>query len=95
LGTVGAEQLQHHLDGHLEREPRAIVLDLTGVSGLEWDAVASLVRVAQRAGRADVGFYLVSADRSVEQPSVEEGLADVFDVRPSIESALRTLGGHP
>ena len=44
---------------------------------------------------ANIGFYLVPADRSVEHPSVEEGLADVFEMLPSIDTALRTLGGHP
>jgi anti-sigma B factor antagonist len=94
LNEVAAEHLQCHLDEHLDATPWAIVLDLTAVSGIEPTAVHVLADVARRAGREDVGFYLVAADHLLDEALDGDGLAALFDVHASIDSALRTLGAH-
>jgi anti-anti-sigma regulatory factor len=61
LNEVTAEHVQRHLDGRLDGSPWAVVLDLTSVSSIGRGAVPSLVAIARRAGRTDVGFRLVCA----------------------------------
>jgi hypothetical protein len=55
--------------------------------------VSSLADIAQRAGAADVGFYLVAPDHVIDRAISGDGLVDLFDIHASIDSALRTLGG--
>jgi anti-anti-sigma factor len=93
LNEVAAEDLRRHLDEHLDRRPWAIVLDLTSVSSIDPGAVSSLADIAQRAGAADVGFYLVAPDHVIDRAISGDGLVDLFDIHASIDSALRTLGG--
>ncbi len=95
LNEATAEQLRRHLDEHFEERPWAIVLDLTAVSSIKRGAVPSLADAAGRAGRTDVGFYLVVADHLLEQALAGDGLVALFDVHASVDSALRTLGGRP
>jgi anti-anti-sigma factor len=95
LNEATAEQLRRYLDERLEERPWAIVLDLTAASSIERGAVPSLADVAGRAGRTDVGFYLVAADHLLEQALARAGLVALFDVHASVDSALRTLGGRP
>jgi anti-anti-sigma factor len=95
LNEATAEQLRRHLDELFEERPWAIVLDLTAVSSIERGAVPSLADAAGRAGRTDVGFYLVVDDHLLEQALAGDGLVALFDVHASVDSALCTLGGRP
>jgi anti-anti-sigma factor len=95
LNEATAEQLRRHLDELFEETPWAIVLDLAAVSSIERGAVPSLADAAGRAGRTDVGFYLVVDDHLLEQALAGDGLVALFDVHASVDSALRILAGRP
>jgi anti-anti-sigma factor len=58
-----APDLQHLLNDQLAATaPWAIVVDLSALSVLKPDAIPTLVHVAYRAGEADIGLCLVTAD---------------------------------
>jgi hypothetical protein len=71
--------------------PRAVVLDLGALSGLTPNAVPALVELARHAGEADIGLYLVTADRLVVQALAAAGVRRLFEVHPGIDSALRAM----
>jgi hypothetical protein len=55
--------------------------------------VAALVEIACLAGEADIGLYLVAADRPVVQALAAAGVRELFELHPSVDDALRAMGG--
>lgn len=94
LDDVTAADLRGDLDGQLDASPWAVILDLTAVSAIQPDAVPVLVDVARRAGSTDVGLYIVSADSALAQMLARDGIADLFDIHDTVDSARRTLSGR-
>src|SRR5579884_511552 len=91
LDQTTAPDLQHVLDDLLEAVPWAIVIDLSALSVLNPGAVASLVDVAYRAGEANIGICLVSADLTINGVLASEGVAELFEIQPATDAALRVL----
>jgi anti-anti-sigma factor len=87
--------LRRLLDEQLAAAPWAIVLDLSSVSVLEPDAVHALVDVASRAGQADIGLSLVTADSAVIRSLVTADVHDLFDIHPNMDVARRALRLSP
>ena len=78
----------------LAAAPWAVVLDLRTLTGLTPDAVPALIELASRAGEADIGLYLVT-DPIVDQTLAAAGVSELFEVHPTIDSALRAMGRPP
>ena len=91
LDHTTASKLQHVLDEQLAAAPWGIVIDLSGLSVLIPDAVPILVQVAHRAGEADIGLCLVTAEHTVNSALAAAGLAGLFEIHPTTEAALRAL----
>jgi hypothetical protein len=53
--------------------------------------VPTLVHVACRAGEADIGLCLVTADHTVNGALATAGVHDLFEIHPTTEAALRAL----
>jgi anti-anti-sigma factor len=94
LDRSAAPQLRHLIDAQIAASPWAIVLDLSALSVVEQDAVPTLVRLAERAAEADVGFYLVSPggpDGSLSHVLATAAVLDLFEIHPTIDSALQAM----
>jgi anti-sigma B factor antagonist len=91
LDHMTASGLQCVLDDQLAAASWAIVVDLSALSVLKPDAVPTLVRVACRAGEADIGLCLVTADHTVNGALTTAGVHDLFEIHPTAEAALRAL----
>jgi anti-anti-sigma regulatory factor len=79
------------LDDQFAAAPWAIVVDLSALSVLKPDVVPTLVHVACRAGEADIGLCLVTADHTVNGALATAGVHDLFEIHPTTEAALRAL----
>ena len=77
----------------LAAAPWGIVLDLRALTDLSPHGVAALVEIACLAGEADIGLYLVAADRPVVQALAAAGVRELFELHPSVDDALRAMGG--
>jgi anti-anti-sigma factor len=86
-----APDLQHLLDDQLAVAPWAIVIDLSALSVLAPDAVPTLVQAACRAGKADIGLCLVTADHTINGALATAGVHKLFEIHPTTEAALRAL----
>jgi anti-sigma B factor antagonist len=91
LDRTTAPDLQHVLDDQLAAAPWAIVIDLSAVSVLEPTAVPTLVQIAYRAGEADIGVCLVTADSAVKGALATMGVEKLFEIHSTTEAALRAL----
>jgi len=91
LDHMTAHALQHLLDDQLAAAPWAVVIDLSALSVLKPDAVPTLVHVACRAGEADIGLCLVTADHTANGALATAGVDGLFEIYPTTEAALRAL----
>jgi anti-anti-sigma factor len=91
LDRTTLPELSHVLDEELAAAPAAIVIDLSALSVITPDAVPALVRVAYRAGDADIGLCLVSADPTVNGALALAGVDDLFEIHQSVRAGLRSL----
>jgi anti-anti-sigma factor len=95
LDQGAVPEFQHFVLGLLAAAPWAVVLDLRALTGLTPSAVAALVELAGHAGEADIGLYLVAADRPVVRALADGGVRRLFEIHHSTESALRTMSLPP
>jgi anti-anti-sigma regulatory factor len=72
--------------------PRFVVLDLSELVTLGRAGATALVRVAERAGKSDIGLCLVIAGEGLRQDLVAADAIDLFEIHPSLDAALRTTG---
>jgi anti-anti-sigma regulatory factor len=93
LDRPAAARLRVILDGCLDSSPRAVVLDLSALSGLGPDAVPPLVEIAFRAGTTDIGLYLVATGDAIDHVLRDGETSDLFDIHRGIGSVERALGG--
>ena len=91
LDHVTVPKFQHFVLELLAAAPWAVVLDLRAVTGMVPSAVAVLVELACHAGEADIGLYLVAADRPVVQALAADGVRRLFEIHHSTDSALRAM----
>jgi anti-anti-sigma factor len=91
LDRTTAPRLQQVFDEQLGAAPGAIVIDLSALCVLAPDAVPGLVRVAYRAGEADVGLCLVTTDRTVNGVLAAAGVHDLFEIHRTVNAGLRAL----
>jgi anti-anti-sigma regulatory factor len=85
------DELQVAVERCLHSSPWAIVVDLTELSELQLAAVSTLVVLARRAGRADIGLYFVTSGGAVDHVLTSAPNGDLFDIHHSIGSAERAL----
>ncbi|NMI00969.1 STAS domain-containing protein [Pseudonocardia acidicola] len=90
LASGTDQELRRVVDDQLDTDPWAVLLDLTATA-LSPAAVAVLVEAAERAGGANVGLYLIVGDDAVAQALKAAGRLDLFDIYPTIESAVRAM----
>jgi hypothetical protein len=87
--------------GQIAQTPRMVIVEFVpvasgghGRTGLAPASVAALVEVAREAGEADIGFCLVvPSDQvaAVENALGAAGVWDLFEIHPTIASALLSL----
>jgi anti-sigma B factor antagonist len=71
--------------------PRGLVLDLLGVRFFGSDGLRVLLEAKQRAAQLHAGLCLVADQEAVVKPLRITGLAEFFDVRPTVPDAVRAL----
>jgi anti-sigma B factor antagonist len=71
--------------------PSALVLKLSAVTFCSCVGLAILFQTAQRAAQAAIPLRLVCPDRAVLRPLCLTGLADQFQLRPTLSRALEDL----
>ncbi len=83
--------LTSRVNEELVRCPKALVLDLSGVSFLGSSGLAVLVQIRDRAGEQGVPLRLVSNSQAVIRPLVATGLEATFDILADRDAALDGL----
>ena len=83
--------LTSRVNEELVRCPKALVLDLSGVSFLGSSGLAALVQIRERAGEQAVPLRLVSNSQAVIRPLVAAGLETMFDILADRDAALDGL----
>jgi anti-anti-sigma regulatory factor len=94
LTGVAAVQLRHTVHSQLTGDSRLVVLDLRPVVALPLDGVGVLVDIAYDAGASEIGLCLVcgsNLDHPVSAALRSAGVADLFEVHPSLNAALATM----
>ena len=91
LSQATVDELRVGVERWLRSSPWAIVVDLTGLSELRLAAVSTLVDLARRAGRADIGLYFVTSGGAVDHVLTSAPSGDLFDIHHSVGSAERAL----
>lgn len=71
----------------------AVVVDLSGVTGIDSSGVASLLEAFQRASRRGRAFALAAAGDSVLRVLRMARLDTVFKLSVTVEDALKAAGG--
>jgi hypothetical protein len=87
--------------GRLAQGPRMVIVEFVPVASearggivLASASVSALVSVAREAGEADIGFCLVVPPdqmAAVENALSAADVSDLFEIHPTVASALRTL----
>jgi anti-anti-sigma regulatory factor len=94
LTGKAAVQLRHTVHSQLTDDSRLVVLDLRPVITLPLDGVGVLVDIAYDAGAREIGLCLVcrsNLDHPVSIALRNAGVADLFEVQPSLNAALATI----
>jgi len=92
LTRGNAPRLDAAVDEQLVAGPRAIIVDLSEVRMLGPEGLSVLVRLAVRAGEADLGLCLVEGERCLVVRRLEEaGLAERFEVYVTVDDAVASL----
>ncbi len=91
VDLLTAPLLTSRVNEELVRCPKAIVLDLSGVSFLGSSGLAVLVQIRDRAGEQAVPLRLVSNSQAVIRPLVAAGLEATFDIFADRDAALDGL----
>ncbi|MGY1709705.1 STAS domain-containing protein [Geodermatophilus sp. SYSU D00758] len=80
VDTFTAPVLRSSLDTQLEQQPKALVIDLSGVQFLGSAGLAVLVETQKSARSRDVDLRLVATTRAVTRPLEVTGLIDLFTI---------------
>lgn len=72
----------------LDRRPKQIVVDLSGVAYMDSSGVASLVKLLARVRREKVDLRLTGMTRRVRSVFEITRLDTVFDIFPTVQEAL-------
>ncbi len=83
--------LTSRVNEELVRSPKALVLDLSGVSFLGSSGLAVLVQIRDRAGEQAVPLRLVTTSQAVIRPLAAAGLDAMFDILADRDAALDGL----
>ncbi|MFP4052567.1 MAG: STAS domain-containing protein [Phycisphaerae bacterium] len=79
---------QEALTGVLNKNPDAVVVDLSGVPYMDSSGVASLVKVLSRVKKQDIPLRLAEMSERVRSIFEITHLDTVFDIRPSVDDAV-------
>lgn len=82
-----AKAFQDHLLAVLDREPRRIVVDLSGVPYMDSSGVASLVKLLSRCRRQDVELHLVRLTARVRSIFEITRLDTVFEIFDDVQAS--------
>ena len=90
LRGPGIAVLRDTVAAKLARWPRLLVLDLSGVTGIDVDGVDALAALAAMAGEPDIAFCLVLSTGGVVEAGIATAhLTELFDIFPSVTAALQ------
>jgi anti-sigma B factor antagonist len=81
-------ELQQSLLALVDKAPRAIVLDLSGVPYMDSSGVASLVKLLTRVRAKDIDLKLCGLTARVRSMFEITRLDSVFSIHPSVAEAL-------
>ncbi|GAA0244731.1 hypothetical protein GCM10010492_50050 [Saccharothrix mutabilis subsp. mutabilis] len=85
------ESIRDRVFGELDREPRRLVLDLTGVAFLGSDGLQLLVETTVRARRAGTRVVVAAGQRAVLHPLRLTELDRAITVRDSVDDAATAV----
>lgn len=91
LGSFAVAKLGSTIDAALSRRPWGIVVDLRPLDAVTPAGLAMLLRVADAAGRLDIGLSMVCPD-IVRSALAQSGVIELFDVNRDLDGALAALG---
>jgi anti-sigma B factor antagonist len=80
VDTFTAPVLRSTLDSQLEQQPKALVIDLSGVQFLGSAGLAVLVETQKSARAREVALSLIATTRAVTRPLEVTGLIDLFTI---------------
>ena len=72
-------------------DPWALVLDLSAVSALHGAVVSALVDVADRAGNADIGLFLLVSGTVVPSTLDAAGVLDLFELHTDLDGVVSCI----
>jgi anti-sigma B factor antagonist len=81
-------EFQRDLLAEAEKNPKRLVLDLSGVEFMDSSGVASLVKLLSAAKKSNIELRLAALDDRVQGIFEVTRLNTVFDIRDSLEEAL-------
>ena len=90
LDLLTSPQLDQLLTRTLEQRPAALIVDLTDVNFLGSAGMQVLVD-AYESATPDIGFAVVADGPGTSRPLKLIGLTEVFDVVPTLQSAVDRL----
>jgi anti-sigma B factor antagonist len=79
------------IDDAMSSSPAALVLDLSSVAFCSCAGLTVLLDTAERARHLEVPLRLICTSRVVLRPLHVTGLADQFQIRPSLRLALEDM----
>ncbi|MFD1150630.1 anti-sigma factor antagonist [Saccharothrix hoggarensis] len=93
VDALGVDLLREELDDQLDRRPRMLVADLTGVTVLGSLGIGLLLDAHRRAAADGVEFAVVAAQRAVVRPLRLTEVDRVLTVRPTLADVLAPAAG--
>lgn len=83
-----APQLGEAIKEAMAREPKTLVVDLSGVGFLASAGMAVLIGCHQQAKGSDIGFRIVAAGSATFRPMELTGMTDEMSIYPTRDEAL-------
>ena len=78
----------------LEKEPKMVVVDLSGVKYMDSSGIATLVEGYQESYKANLGFYLVGIKEQVRKFFELANLIDFFKIHQNAEEVFMMSNGE-
>lgn len=92
LDVLTAPRLQAGIESAIQKNPAAVIVDLSGVDFLSSAGMAVLVAGREQAQARDIKFGVVASGPATSRPLILIGLAEVIGMHASLAEAHAALG---